>query len=308
MRFANPVLAREVRERTRFARVGTVATLVRLVLLIVGAGLWSWTAYTLLFPPPFGTGGGVSLAVLVYALWLGGALTIAAMASASFARERESATWEALKLSLLSSAEIVRAKWLSPLIALALLSAPLWMLFPLGLRWGERNGMELHILLLDLGVIALSLGTISMIGLLVSWRARHPHAALGWVLSVGLVLLIVVPIASEVTDFDQRLAALVFRLPGSPSPGALTNRAQGAATERYARAARFQRVIALWHPITALNFVQASDIEDFRDGPRALGASTALWVQLVVFLGIAGGGGWWLTRVIARDKERAGSR
>ena len=260
-RFSNPILTREVRERLRFARVGLAATLFRVVLLILGASIWVWMVYTLIWPPEFGLGGGVSPGILVYALWVGGALTVGAMASASFARERESATWEALKLSLLAPAEIVRAKWLSPLIAFAILSAPLWMVFPLGLRWGERDGMEPGVLLMSLAIIALSLSAISMVSLVVSWRARHPHAALGWMLSLGLIVFIALPIAPDTVDFDRRLSAFVFRLPKAASPNSL-------ATEQFARAARFQRIVALWHPMTALQFVQES-------GRRKLGR----WLQ-----------------------------
>ena len=300
VRFTNPVLAREVRERLRFGRAGLWATIARFALLILVVGILLWVTYSLLLPDPYGVGW-ITLEPLIYILWFGGALAIAAMAGASFARERESGTWEALKLSLLGSAEIVRAKWLSPLVALAIWSAPLWILFPLGLKWDGHNGMEARVLLLSLGVIVLSLGTISMVGLLISWRARHPHAALGWILGVGLFVFIALPISREVTDFDRRLSALIFRLPDSPMPG-------GLASERYARAARFRRVSALWHPVTALNFVQESNIEGFRDGPKSIEASAALWMQLLVFIAVTGGGGWWLNRVVTRDKERADSR
>lgn len=295
IRFANPLLEREVRSRFRLRRAGWALMLGRL--LLFSAGIFSWMASVYMLTDP--TGRGDVDSGLIYVLWGLGALAVAALSSASLARERESGTWESLKLSLLRPLEIVRAKWVAPLWAFAIYSAPLWLLLPFGMKWGGRAGMEPLTLLLSVAIVWLSYGTISMIGLLISWRARQPNTALGWVLGLGLVLFIAVPILREVTDVDNKVSTYLY---GVSVPRYRGWSYQGNSdSER--RAANFGRWTTLWHPISALNYVQ-EPFKNFGNSEAVRpDVSTGFLVQLAVFALIVGGGFWRLKRDVGRDKE-----
>ena len=292
VRFANPLLEREVRARFRLRRGGLALMLGRFLLLAAGLGVWGYAVYSL--TDDMGRGD-VSMALL-YFLWILGAIAVGALSSSGFARERESGTWEALKLSLLRPLEIVRAKWLSPLWAFAIYSIPLWLLVPFGLSYRGKFGLDAGIMALSIGIIVLSLGTISMVGLLVSWRAKHPNTALGWILGIGLFLFVAVPILREATDIDMKITNVLYgvdvraRSWGSVSPGAMQ------------RAVNFQYLSSFWHPITALTYVQ----DERNRGASELQPRAALEVQLAVFVLVLGGGALWLRRAIARDRDRSG--
>ena len=293
IRFANPLLEREVRSRFRLRRAGWALMLGRL--LLFGAGVFSWMASVYALTDPLGRKDVDSW--LIYVLWGLGALAVAALSSASLARERESGTWESLKLSLLRPPEIVRAKWMAPLWAFAIYSAPLWLLLPFGMKWGGRAGMEPLTLLLSVAIVWLSYGTISMVGLLISWRARQPNTALGWVLGLGLILFIAVPILREATDVDNKVTVYLY---GASVPRYRGLSYGGNIASEWS-AVNFMRWTTLWHPISALNYVQEPTNRDFY-AARA-DVSTGLLVQLAVFVLIVGGGFWRLTRDVGRDKE-----
>ena len=295
--FSNPLLEREVRSRFRLRRGNWVIMLGRFALFGTGILVWLSSIYALADTI---TRRDVA-SQLLYMLWGLGALAVGALASSGFARERESGTWEGLKLSLMKPLEIVRAKWMSPLWAFAIYAAPLWLLVPFGVAWGEKLGMEPLALALSIGIVVLSLGTISMIGLLISWRARHPNTALGWVLGLGLFLFVGVPILREATGIDPFVTEFLYGVRVRPYRG------YSADTDAEHQALNFQYVTSFWHPITALNFVQ-----DWQNNARNLGSDSlaprvALEVQLAVFIMIVGGGGWVLKREIARDKARGES-
>ena len=295
IRFADPLLEREVRSRFRLRRAGWAMMLGRFVLFGAGVFVWAWSIYSL--SDVFMRASVNS--TLLYFLWGLGALAVAALSSASLARERESGTWEGLKLSLLSPLEIVRAKWWAPLIAYAIYSAPLWFLLPFGLARENGKGMDLPAALICVGIVLLSLGTTAMIGLLISWRARQPNTALGWILGLGLFVFVAMPILREATDADSKVTGFLY---GARAPARY--RPFNSLPESEQNAANFVYLTSFYHPISALNYVQgwAGDKKDsFQNGPSP---QSALVVQLLVFLAIVGGGGWALTREIGRDKER----
>ncbi len=295
LRFANPLLEREVRARFRLRRGGVALMLGRLLLLLLGLGIGGYAIYALMDDIYRAE---VPIA-LIHFLWIVGALAVGALASAGFARERESGTWEALKLSLLRPLEIVRAKWLSPLWAFFLYSLPLWLIVPFGADYYGTNlksGLNVGTMALSVGIVVLSLGTISMVALLVSWRAKQPNTALGWVLGLGLFLFVAVPILREATDVDVKITQRIYGVNVQARPW--TNTFSGA--ER--KAVNCQYLISFWHPITALTYVQ----DERTRGQAALEPVVALEVQLAVFVLVGGGGALWLRRAIARDRDSIG--
>ena len=294
VRFANPLLEREVRARFRLRRGGWVLMLGRFLLFAAALGIWGTAIYEL--TDSFNRED-VPIALL-YFLWILGALAVAALASSGFARERESGTWEALKLSLLSPLEIVRAKWLSPLWAFAIYSLPLWLVVPFGLPYWGKSGLNAGTMALSVGIVVLSLGTISMLGLLVSWRAKHPNTALGWMLGLGLFLFIAVPILREITDVDEDITRFLYGVNVQARPWMNVS----SGVER--KAVNFQYLSSFWHPITALTYVQ----DERRRGAAELAPRAALEVQLAVFVLICGGGALILKRAIARDREQSAGR
>lgn len=283
-RFSDPLLAREVRSRFRLRRGSWTVMLGRLGLFGAGMCVWMWAVYSLFDPP---TRGEVAV-VLLYVLWGLGALAIGALASSSFARERESGTWEGLKLSLLSPLHIARVKWLSPLITFFYYAAPLWILLPFSAHLGAAprvryGGLELVPLLLGAGVVACSLGTICMMALVISWRAKAPSAALGWTLGVGALLFIIVPIARAVSGFDYWFY-LTFRAgthPYDPSNYML------------------QDLLKFWHPIVALDTI----LSNYGSLSTAI-RWRAFWVQLAICALSVSAGVWWLQRAMRRENKR----
>ena len=185
VRFKDPLLSREVRGRFRLRRATPLVTLGRFAAFIVGASIWLWGVASLLDVP---TRASWALEATMV-LWGLGVAVVAVLSSTSFARERESGTWEGLRLSLLSPREMVGAKWASVLISFAYYSAPLWLLLPFGVRWIE-TGVELAPLALSVLVAISSLGAVCAFGLWMSWRSKNPTSATGWTLGVAFFLLV----------------------------------------------------------------------------------------------------------------------
>ena len=249
-------------------------------LLFVGAGVsvWMWAVYALTDR----VGRGSVTEGVLYFLWGLGALSVAALASSSFARERESGTWEGLRLSLLTPLHIARVKWASPLITFFYYAAPLWILLPFGVSWRAGGvGIGVVSMLLGIGAVACSLGTICVWGLVISWRAKAPSSALGWTLGLGALTLVVAPIARSLLGLDA------FDL------GSLSNASEWSANPLGAP-------FAYWHPVAAL-----MAIFEQRDGATPFaGRWLAFWVQVAIFVGSVGGGLWWLQRAMQRENQR----
>ena len=281
-RFSDPLLAREVQSRFRLRRGGAAVTLGRLLLVGAGVSVWMWAVYAL--TDRTGRGVGVVVAGVLYFLWVLGAFSVAALSSSSFARERESGTWEGLKLSLLAPLHIARVKWMSPLITFAYYAAPLWILLPFGVNWNAPNNPYTDVgvmsMLLGIGVVACSLGTICILGLVISWRAKAPSAALGWTLGAGALALIIVPVAREVFGFDRWLFG-------------------GMAYSSEIRQDSLWALTQYWHPVVALGAVFDRPGLASND-PRW----TAFWVQLAIFAGSVGVGLWYLQRQMRRENQR----
>ncbi|HEX8465473.1 MAG TPA: ABC transporter permease subunit [Abditibacterium sp.] len=195
-RFRDPILQREVRGRFRLRQSGFAVALGRLLALFITVVVWLWMIFGLFFPDTRG-GQGIALMCL---LWFLGALTVAVIASSSLTRERESGTWQGLHLSLLRPVEIVRSKWLSPLVTYAFWSAPLWLWLPLSVQWrAEGPGTALFPLLGATILVVVTLALVSALGLFISSLLRHSAAATSWTLAALVTLFWLLPVAADTT-------------------------------------------------------------------------------------------------------------
>ena len=293
VRFSDPLLAREVRSRFRLRRGNWMILLGRFALLAVGVAVWMWAVYALLDAPSRASVGDA----LIYVLWGLGTLSIGALAASSFVRERESGTWEGLKLSLIEPPHITRVKWLSPLISFFYYSAPLWMLLPFSMGWRGGAGVEPLRLLLALGILVCALGTVCILGLVISWRAKTPTAALGWTLGLAALALIGVPIVRAVSGFDDWLVRTFYGISIYSNDSAPTS--EGAAN--------LQWLVSLWHPVSALSYALSPQTRTgYQLTPPTLAPWVALAFQAAICVVAVGVGFWWLARAMRRENERVG--
>ena len=205
VRFSNPLLAREVRGRFRLRQAGVWVSLMRGVLFLGAASLWIFEVSWLSDAPSRPQMVPSALRVFLY----GGTLILAAIAATSWTRERESGTWESLKLSLLAPREILRAKWLSPLISFAYYSAPLWILLPVGAFYVE--GMAS---LMGAAIVSSWLALATALGLWISWRVRNGTAAIAWTSGILALLLIALPWLNGLAGLDESLARWRYGVSG----------------------------------------------------------------------------------------------
>jgi ABC-type transport system involved in cytochrome c biogenesis permease component len=175
VRFQNPVLAREVKARFRFRRTNLLVTLIRGAAFICGVGLWLLAAFCLLDPM---LDDGVAHTLLT-GLWLSGTAFIALAASSSFVREIESGTWEGLHLSLLTTREILWAKFTSSPVAFLYYTFPLWLLVPCLLKVLLPLSTVMAVC-----VLFCSFAVASAVGLYCSRRNRTSVAAACWTFGV----------------------------------------------------------------------------------------------------------------------------
>lgn len=197
VRFSDPLLAREVKARFRLRRAGFWLTLVRAALFIGAASTWLFEVFWLIDKPSRGEMAPYALHALLY----GGTLCLAVLAATSWTRERESGTWESLKLSLLTPRQILRAKWLSPLISFAYYSAPLWILLPIGALYIDSLAFVAGVF-----VVAAWLGLAVALGLWMSWRVRNGTAAIAWTAGILAMLLFGLPQINNLVGIDDTLA------------------------------------------------------------------------------------------------------
>ena len=199
--FADPLLAREVKARFRLRRAGFGLSMVRGALLLLVLSIWIFGVASLCDKQARTGTAPAILAVLLY----GGALVLAVLSATSWTRERESGTWESLKLSLLSPREILRAKWLSPLVSFAYYSAPLWILLPVGAFFVRLDALVVGVFLV---VVWLSLSVA--LGLLVSWRVKNGAASIAWTIGILATLLIGAPALDQMVGASETITEWKF--------------------------------------------------------------------------------------------------
>lgn len=214
IRFKNPLLNREVRGRFRLRRASALVWSGRFAVFLAGASAWV-IASTLVFDP---VGRRNGAAGVLWAELLLGVMLVGTFAATGYARERESGTWEGVRLSLMSDGQIARTKWLSPLIAFGLLSSPLWLMLLAFLPMGSWNGTPFRVLLCGALAVAASLSLVSALASWVSLRAKNSTSATCWTL--GLLLVLCGALA-RFTDVLHSFSSLL-------SVGAGSNQASGS--------------------------------------------------------------------------------
>jgi ABC-type transport system involved in cytochrome c biogenesis permease component len=199
--FRDPLLSREVKSRFRLRRAGFWVSLVRVALALFAIGFWTFAVSWLSDPISRNQMAPNSLRALLYC----GVGVLATLAATSFTRERESGTWESLKLSLLSPRELLRAKWRSPLISFAYYSAPLLVLLPIGALFIDIGAFGVALM-----VVVVWLGLTVALGLWVSWRAPNSTSAIAWTAGVLLMLLVGLPWINAIARVDESLARWTY--------------------------------------------------------------------------------------------------
>ena len=226
VRFADPLLAREVKGRFRLRRVGWFLSALRFALFLFAIGVWLFEVFWLFDAPSRSAMAPYGLRVLLY----GGTLGLAAIAATSWTREREGGTWESLKLSLLSPREILRAKWLSPLVSFAYYSAPLWILLPIG-------ALFVGVVPFTLGALVVTawLGLSVALGLWMSWRVKNGTASIAWTTGILAALLVGWPWLNQLAGVDESLARWRYTI-GSERDWDRVYKPNGGYTEEIVRA------------------------------------------------------------------------
>jgi ABC-type transport system involved in multi-copper enzyme maturation permease subunit len=194
--FSNPVLMREARGKFRMRRPPLwVALFEGLLGLVVAFYYVKTLGYALLAARSRETIWWVICFIGLFVI----ALCAAVMGASTFTREREGQTWNALHLSLLSPAEIVRAKLGAILLAFAVYSLPFWpLLLPCIVpEWsGDYNSKGVSIVqaVLAIFILAATAFCYALWGMWWSWRNRRTVAAIGWTLGSLLFILVFAPV------------------------------------------------------------------------------------------------------------------
>jgi len=207
--FKNPLLNREVKSRFRLRRGSIVIWAGRAVIFVAIVSAWVAGAFSLFdaLARKSGSEG------ILFMEWLLGIVLVGTFAAGEFARERESGTWEGVRLSLMSGREIARTKWLSPLVSYALLSCPLWLLLFGYLPIGSWEGTPARLMFGFALVIAASLALVSAIATWVSLRARNTTTATCWTLGILLFLLVGAPALWQGFDVPTWITTKVVGIP-----------------------------------------------------------------------------------------------
>lgn len=230
IRFANPLLQREVRSKFRLRRLPLWNWLIIAGVASV-LGYWYLQAILEVVIHPaerhayWKTTTNLGLVILMMAAAL--------MGANAFTGERQAGTWQALALSRLTSTQIITAKVLAPLLACLVYSIPAWPLLGCCLLPGDgqTEGIVMPQAFLTGCIATTSAWLCAAWGMGVSWHCTRTATASGWTLG-GL------------------MGALVFL------PGLLVQLTPWGAI------GMMNNFYCLWHPFIAL--------DDWADGNRLI--------------------------------------
>jgi ABC-type transport system involved in multi-copper enzyme maturation permease subunit len=215
LRFANPMLDREVRSKFRMRQPPAAVIVAEVILGLIVGYYYLRTLYGAWFDVQQRTTiwwviCGVGIIVVM--------LATPVMGANAFARERENGTWEGIQLSLLSARDIVMGKLGGSLIACFLFSIPVWPLLLPCIRWRlepfetywNDHGVRLPVALAVLLVFASTAFAYTAFGMWISWRIRRTSAAVGAALGSLFATLILLPVMCAILDFDGDFTAAVL--------------------------------------------------------------------------------------------------
>ncbi len=228
IRSSNPVFQREARSKFRLRRMPLPHTLA-----IAAVGLLVLYWYLRLMRLAFATPG--SRASVWSTICILGAILLMVVSTllgaGAFARERESRTWDGLRLSLLTRPQLIAAKLLAPLLACLIYSMPLWPLLALCLlrdgitgQWSP-GGVAIEQALGTVGVLAATAWFCTAWAMWVSWRCRRVVVAVGWSMVTLFFAFVLMPVFLTIEADSSR------------------------ATEQF---------LMLWHPIFAIIEINSS--------------------------------------------------
>jgi ABC-type transport system involved in multi-copper enzyme maturation permease subunit len=261
LRFPNPVLQRETRAKFRMRRPPIWVFVFEGFLALGVAYYYLVTLRDALLVP--------SQRELIWWIINFVGLTVVALTAVvsganAFTREREIQTWEALRLSLLSPREILRAKLSATFIGMLVFSLPFWPLLVPCVRPDvsfspAQNGVNVLQAVLCGSIIASTAICYTLWGMFWSWRSRKTATAVGAGLGSLFFILVFAPLF------------LVAGLIQSHSSG-------------------WQEAVWFFHPFVAFAFVAEE---------RRIGIALAT----IAFLLTASGVLWiWLGRALERER------
>ena len=198
LRFANPVLGREVRSKFRLRQPPLGVIIVEIVLALLVAYFYARTLWAA-FSDPSVRGiifGGVVITGFIVTL-----IGCVIMGTNGFSREHEGGTWESLRLSLLRPREIVRGKALGIVLTCALFSLPVWPLLLPCVNWNRMwesstgsGDIAISVLIAVIVIWIGSTATATMWGLWWGRRTRITSTASGAALGTSALWFAGVPL------------------------------------------------------------------------------------------------------------------
>ena len=197
MQFANPILGREVRACFRPRSTSIAMLILAGVLLPFALIAYAHGLYWVLFDIKMRKIIGPSLLGIYLMMTI---VLCAVLGAGALAREHEGATWESLRLSLLSPREVLWGKMGAPLLICLVCGIVFLPIILPCVRslvfWGAArgNGISLTQLLSSLLLIGSSAFCFTTLGLLFSQWARRSTTAICWTLGVLFALLLALPV------------------------------------------------------------------------------------------------------------------
>lgn len=196
LRFNNPVLQREARGKFRL-RMPSLWLLIFEILLAIPVtyyyllALWNVWTDTNSRESAWWVISFIALLVI--------AIASAIMGAGAITREREGATWNSLRMSLVTPHEIVFAKVGAVLISFFVYSIPFWpLLLPAAMFEGMRNvtstsGLDVVKIVFTIAILASTAICYTLWGMFWSWRTKRTSVAVGWTLGTLFFILVFAP-------------------------------------------------------------------------------------------------------------------
>lgn len=212
VRFSNPILQREARNKLRLRGTGWKSGLLKLLLGGVGAYYYvTWFAMALDYAPSRAHTGWQ----IIYCGLGATIIACAVLGASAIPREREAGTWEAIGLSLLPKREVLSGKVLPPLLACLIYSLPVWPLiiacadFQVPLDMSSYHGgiFSLYIIAALLVIAATAWGCTAL-AMLISWRFQRAAVAVSWTIGCFLLFFIALPLL--LSAYDSSLSTVSY--------------------------------------------------------------------------------------------------
>lgn len=193
-RSGNPVFRRELTSKFRMRRPGIWLVAVESLLAVVVVYFYGEAIYAIWFLNDADTVAAILVSVGLFV----GMVSCLVMGSTVVTRERETQSWEALRLTLLSPGQILRGKFLAILCAILIGSLPAWPLLlqailAQDLKTGWRSNDFFSFLSNATVVLPATFCFCTMLGLWCSTVFRRSSTAISATLLLALAVYVVLP-------------------------------------------------------------------------------------------------------------------